>query len=249
MDILNDLLATLPDGRVAHVNIGLHWTAVVIEVEGQRCCGLASTLHNDHSHGVPDIPQAGELESLSGLELANFMLEKQPTMASVGMAAINALLPKQANTWVTLNAEDVIAEKGAGKSVVLIGHFPFVQRLEPEVGSLTVLELEPRPGDLPVSAARDVIPKADVLAITSMTLLNHTLQGLLVYANPDAKVIMLGPTTPLSPVMFEHGIDLLCGAVVSEIDPVLSAVRQGANFKQVHRSGVQLVSIGRPSRD
>jgi len=245
MSLIKDLIATLPDGRVAHVNIGLHWTAVVIEVEAELHCGLASTLHNDHSHGVPDIPQAGELEALSGLELARFILENQPTMASVGMAAINALLPKQPDTWVTLNAEDVIAEKGAGKSVVLIGHFPFVRRLEPKVGSLTVLELEPRPGDLPVSKAKDVIPPADVLAITSMTLLNHTLDGLLAYTNPDAKVIMLGPTTPLSPVMFEHGIDLLCGSFIANIDPVLSAVRQGANFRQVHRAGVQLVSVAR----
>jgi uncharacterized protein (DUF4213/DUF364 family) len=245
MSLINNLIATLPNGRVAHVNIGLHWTAVIIEVGGQRRCGLASTQHNDHSHGVPDIPKAGELEALSGLELARFMLESQPTMASVGMAAINALLPKQPETWVTLNAEDVIAEKGAGKSVVLIGHFPFVQRLEPKVGSLTVLELEPRAGDLPVSAAKDVIPPADVLAITSMTLLNHTLDGLLAYANPDTKVIMLGPTTPLSPALFHYGIDLLCGSVVTKIDPVISAVRQGANFRQVHRAGVQLVSMAR----
>ena len=73
MDLLNDLLATLPDGRVAHVNIGLHWTPVVVEVNGQQYCGLASTLHKDHYHGMSDIPQAGKLESLSDLELALFV--------------------------------------------------------------------------------------------------------------------------------------------------------------------------------
>jgi len=243
MKILKELLTTLPAGRVVDVNIGLHWTAAVVEVDGQRRCGLATTLHTNHQHGVPDIPKAGVLEKMPALELAKFIFEPGRTMTSVGMAVVNALLPQNPGTWVDLNAENVIAEKGADKSVVLIGHFPFVPRLEPRVGSLSVLELEPRPGDHHASTARDIIPTADVLAITSMTLLNHTLENLLEFANPKAYIIMLGPTTPLSPVLFDYGIDTQSGSVVTSIDPVLAAVRQGANFRQVHRAGVRLVSI------
>jgi uncharacterized protein (DUF4213/DUF364 family) len=243
MELLTNLLRTLPFGRVRHVNIGLHWTAVLVEVEGEQRCGLASTLHNDHQHGVPDVPQAGALEKQSALELANLVQEKSATMASVGMAAINALLPPNPETWVDLNAEEVIAEIGAGKEVVLVGHFPFVPRLEARVGKLSVLELNPRPGDLPVTAAEDVVPLASVLAITSMTLINQTLEPLLALRSPQACVILLGPSTPLSPVLYDYGFDILCGAVVTEIDPVLKAVRQGANFRQVHRAGVRLVSM------
>ena len=243
MKIIDDLLATLPDGRVANVNIGLHWTAVVVDVAARTRCGLASTLHDIHVHGVPDIPLAGKLEALSGRELANFMQEDKATMASVGMATINALLPKQPETWVDLNAEEVIAREGEGKSVVLIGHFPFIPRLKHKVGKLTVLELNPHFGDRPVSEAQEFIPSADVVAITSMTLLNNTLDGLLEMVHHKATAIMLGPTTPLSPVLFDYGIDLLCGSVVDNIEPVLRAVRQGANFRQVHRAGVRLVTI------
>lgn len=243
MKLITDLINTLPDGKVIHVNIGLHWTAVLVEVSSGRQCGLASTLHDEHCHGVPDIPEAGKLEQFSSLELASYSLEYGTTKASVGMAAINALLPRQPAAWVNLNAEDVITEEGKGKSVVLVGHFPFTQRLEKKVGKLTILELNPQPGDHPVSFADEVIPFADVVAITSMTLLNKTLDNLLGMIRPDATVIMLGPTTPLSPVLFDFGIDLLCGSIVENIESVLQAVRQGANFRQVHRSGVRLVSI------
>jgi uncharacterized protein (DUF4213/DUF364 family) len=246
MELLNDLLATLPDGSVAHVNIGLHWTVVVVEVEDRPRCGLASTLHNDHQHGMPDVPRAGELETLFGRELAAFIQLDQPALASVGAAALNALLPQHPETWVDLNAEEVIAEPGADKRVALIGHFPFVDRLRPRVGELTVLELNPPPGDLPGSAAKGLIPTADVVAITSTTLLNHTLDGLLKLCSPQAHIILLGPTTPLSPVLFNYGISLLCGSVVTAIDPVLRAVRQGGNFRQSHRAGVRLVSVRRP---
>jgi len=56
---------------------------------------------------------------------------------------------------------------------------------------------------------------------------------------------VLGPSTPLSPVLFDYGVDLLCGSIVTDIEPVLRAVRQGANFRQVHKAGVQLICMAR----
>ena len=120
MDIFNELMATLPNGRVASVSIGLHWTAVVMDVHGELRCGLASTLQDDHQHGVPTVPQAGNLENLTGLGLAALILAEQPTLVSVGMAAVNALLHQQPGSWVDLNAEDVIAVHGAGQHAGLL---------------------------------------------------------------------------------------------------------------------------------
>ena len=247
MSLLNKLVDTLPDGRIAQVCISTHWTAVVAEIEGQRRCGLASSLTAEHCrHGEPDVTQAGHLETLSGLELAALAQSDQPALASVGVAAINALIPPQPKTWVDLNAEEVIAEHGKGKKVVLVGHFPFIPRLRSRVGELIILEKRPEPGDLPADAAFDVVPDADVVAITGTTLINRTLDGLLELCSPRAHVILLGPSTPLSPVLFDYGIDLLCGSIVTAIEPVLRTVRQAGNFRQVHRAGVRLVSISRP---
>jgi uncharacterized protein (DUF4213/DUF364 family) len=46
-----------------------------------------------------------------------------------------------------------------------------------------------------------------------------------------APVLVLGPSTPLSPVLFDHGAHLLSGSVVEDIESVLRAVAQGANFR------------------
>lgn len=245
-NILSTIIRTLPEGSPRQVCVGLHWTAVVMEVEGAIRCGLASTLNAPHQHGIPAVPQAGSLEKMSGLALAALAQAEQPTLVSVGMAAVNALMPQRPDSWVDLNAEDVIAAHGVGQAVALIGHFPFVERLQRRVGKLTVLELNPQPGDLPVSMAAEVLPTAKVVAITAMTLLNHTLDGLLKLCAPDALVILLGPSVPLDPNLFDMGVDILCGSIVTSIDPVLAAVRQGATFRQVHRAGVRLVSIARP---
>ncbi|HEY46918.1 MAG TPA: DUF364 domain-containing protein [Anaerolineae bacterium] len=247
MKLLEKLLLDLPDGDVVDVRIGLHWTAVVTQLEGKQRCGLASTLGSPHEHShEPQVPQAGQLKTLTGRELATLALEKdQPTLASVGVAALNALLPLP-EVFSEVNAEYVLADCGADKRVAIVGHFPFIPRLRERVAELIVLERDPRKGDMPAQAASEVLPQSDVVAITGMALANHTLEGLLTLCKPEALVMVLGPSTPLSPILYDYGVDMLSGSIVAEIEPVLRAVSQGANFRQVHRAGVRLVTVKRP---
>lgn len=245
---MDDLLTTLPDGKISQVFIGLHWTAVVAEIGGNLRCGLASTLRWEQKpHGEANMPLAGRLEDQSGLALAALVRSEQLTQASVGMAAINALLPPHPEAWSDMNAEKVIAQQGANREVALIGHFPFVPRLLSRVGKLHVLDQNPRPGALPSTAASRILPQADVVAITGTTLINHTLDELLSYCSPRAQLILLGPSAPLSPVLFDHGVDFICGSAVTAIEPVLQVVSQGGNFRQVHRAGVRTVTMTRSS--
>ena len=246
MNLYKDLMSTLPDGDISQVLIGLRWTAVVSKVYGNLQCGLASTLAANHDHhSAPDVPSAGQLEISNGITLAACAESDSSVMRSVGVAAINSLLLSQNQPLVDQNAEEVIAAYGNGKRVVLVGSFPFIPRLESRVGNLTVLEITPSPGELPKNLAKDVIPTADVVAITGMTLINHTLESLLDLCSSQALVILLGPSAPLSPVMFDYGVDLICGSVVTDLEQVIRAIRQGANFRQVHRAGVRLVSMAR----
>lgn len=244
--LVTALLASLPDAAVLDVRIGLSWTAVVVELAGRRRCGLAATLRGRRGHGSATIPDAGHLVGVSARELASWARPDAGslTQASVGFATLNALLAAAApgQQWAELNAAEVIAERGAGRRVALVGHFPFVEELRERVGALWVLELEPRPGDLPASAAAEVLPRADIVAITSTTLINGSFAGLMALRNPAALTMLLGPSTPLSPILFDYGIDILSGALVEDIDATLHAVSQGAGFRQVHRAGVRLVT-------
>ena len=240
MTLYDDLLATLPDGEVREVTVGAQTAAVVVEVEGRRQCGLVSRLR-DKNHPNGDCPVKNGFHSAR--ELAQWVHSPDITETAIGMATINALLPRQEQHWVDINAEEVIALHGAHKHVVLVGHFSFVSRLRERVGKLSVLELRPRGDDLPAEAAPRVVPQADVVALTGTTLLNHTFEGLLNLCRPEAKVLVLGPTTPLSPVMFRHGVNYLCGSLIENEKAVLQAVSQGAGFKKIHRQGARLVSM------
>ena len=243
MNLLQEISSGLPDGKVEKICVGAHWTGVVVERDGHRRCGLASNpikgFHADETLRT----KLSELEQQNALALCDLAIDQPPPLTSVGLAAINALLPLQPERWVERNAGDVLAQKGKGKQVALVGHFPFVPELREQVGKLNVLELRPQDGDLHASEAPRIIPQSDVVAITSMAFVNGTMDGLLKLCPPEAYVIVLGPSTPLSPLLFAHGMDMLCGRIVDVIDPVLDSIMADNGFQQIKRHGVRLVTI------
>ncbi len=96
--------------------------------------------------------------------------------------------------------------------------------------------------DLPASAAPEILPQADLVAITGMAFINQTLPGLLELCRTDAYILVLGPSTPLSPILGDFGVKLLAGAVVEDVPAVLAALEQGGTFRQLHKAGVRLVT-------
>jgi len=247
MGVIDDLLTAAPDGAVRDVLVGAHKTAVVAAVGGVRRCGLASTPRDDEHHygGGPGVREAGALLERDARALAALARSPSPMEAAIGIAAINALLPREEARWQDLNAEEILADRGAARRVVLVGHFPFVPRLRERTGTLHVLEQHPRGDDLPLEAAAEIIPQADVLGITGAVFINHTFETLMALRRPEALVVVLGPSTPLSSVLFDHGVDVISGTVVEDVDAVMRAVGQGANFQQLRRLGIRLVTMTR----
>jgi uncharacterized protein (DUF4213/DUF364 family) len=170
------------------------------------------------------------------------MNSDSPLQRCLGLAALNAALPPLAGEYTDENASSLVARLGRNQAVALIGHFPFVEALRAQVKQLWVLEKNPLPGDLPAERAPEILPQAGVVAITGMTLTNHSLAGLLAHCAPGAEVLLLGPSTPLSARLADFGVTWLGGSLVEDIDLVLNGVRQGATFRQLHHLGVRLIT-------
>jgi hypothetical protein len=227
--LLADLKADAP---VRQVLVGAFWTAVVLEGDPPRC-GLASTLRAETHDEGPPVRQPGRLGEHSGRELAEWLHLPRILEASIGMAAFNALLDVDESACVDLNAEELIVERGADRRVAIVGHFPFVERVRQAAAACWVLELHPRPGDLAAVHAEEVLAQADVVALTGTSLLNHTFDGLLALCRPEAFVVVLGASAPLSPVLLERGVDAVAGTKVVDVPAVLRAVGEGATFRQI----------------
>jgi uncharacterized protein (DUF4213/DUF364 family) len=234
------------DAPVRQVLMGAFWTAVVLDTEPVRC-GLASTLRGETNHQGPPVPEAGNLLDYSARELAAWLASPETLQASIGLAAYNALLDVDETTCAQINASRVILERGTGRRVAIVGHFPFVDEIREAAESCWVLELHPRPGDVSADRADELLPQADVVALTSTSLINHTFEELIHLCRAESFVIMLGPSTPLSPVLFDFGVEVLSGTRVRDSERVLRSISQGATFRQIkRRGGLRLLSMTRP---
>lgn len=237
--IIPDLISNLPvkPVPVRSVLVGAHWTGVC-----SSHCGLATTIIGDKPHDHASVVRdAGHLHEKSAQELATYALSKDPLEASIGIAAINSLLEVNETDAVEINASEVLKKKGAGKNIAIVGHFPFIPKLQSVAENLWVIEQHPVGDDYPAESADDLIPRADVVALTASALINHTLDNLLDLCRPDAQVMILGPSTPLSPVLFDHGANIIAGSRVTDESSVLNCIGQGATFQQV--TGVRLLAF------
>jgi uncharacterized protein (DUF4213/DUF364 family) len=237
MGILDDLLNSLDtDTPVRSVLVGAHWTVIC-----SRHCGMASTTMSSHPHGHVQVRDAGRLHQISARELAELARSTELLEASIGVAALNSMLDVDESLAVESNASEALMSRGRGKNIVLVGHFPFIQQLREAARQLWVIEQNPVEDEYPAEAAVDLLPQAEVVAITSSSLINHTLDRLLSLCTSKQTVMLLGPSTPLSPVLFNYGVDIMSGARVVDETAVMRTVGQGASFRQVE--GVKLLTF------
>ncbi|MDR0838857.1 MAG: DUF364 domain-containing protein [Oscillospiraceae bacterium] len=234
-EIYDRLIAEIPgDITIDDCISGSNWTMV----SSGDMCGIAITVKAQSRAG------AG-LGTVSGARLADVAeLSKSWnfTEASIGVAAINAYYntPEKAARLecVTGDAFVAFAEECAGKNVAVIGHFPNIEKQLAPICSLSVLERDPSRDDYPDSACEYILPSQDFVFITGMTFVNKTVTRLLQLC-AGAKVALVGPSVPLSPVLFEYGADYLCGFCVT--DPALAAdhVKAGAR-SEIFGSGAMV---------
>ena len=236
MKIIRDLLDTLAgcDHPVRRVMIGLHWVAVE-----SRYVGLAHTFRPPGKYEVAD---SGALVGISALALAQRALSWNPLEASLGLAALNSLIEATGRQG---NIFDRIPKLATGSKFTVIGRFPFNDEVR-KAGSMGwFLEMEPRCDELPPPACEVVIPQSDLLVVSATSLINHTLPRLLELA-ADTHAIVLGPSTPMSDVLFRHGADVLAGVAVTDVEALFQSVAQGVkSFNKL----AGIVALSKDRRD
>ncbi len=232
--LLDDLLASLGDdeARVRDVRVGVNTIGVL-----SRQLGLAHTRPAPHSA----VRDAGQLIGRSARELAEYARSSNPIEAGIGVAAMNSLIMPQGER---LNAIDFLVEQGRGKKIAMVGRFPRAHAVQRVAGELWVLEKDPGPGDLPESEAPNLIPRADIVAITGSTLANGSLQQLLELA--QGYTVVFGPSTPLSPVLFSWGVDLIGGTRVTDPEVILLRISQGGNSVCQFKDSLEFLALRKP---
>ncbi len=239
-NLLRLLLAAVesPDAVVEEFVVGSRFVAVL--ADGR--VGLASTLGARR-----DSAETARLARLPGeplLEAARLLLCDDALLASVGLAALNAGLspPGQASE---VRSQEWLVELCRGREAVVVGDFPFTARLSSVASELHLMELRAIEESTPASQWGSALASCQVAVITGTALLTRSLTRFLAGASQAVKVV-IGPSTPLSSVLFDQGAEILAGCRVSDPLAVLRAVRDDGSFREIKKSGVRLIAWARP---
>ncbi|WP_102275566.1 DUF364 domain-containing protein [Cytobacillus massiliigabonensis] len=238
------LIEEVMDGTVAEeVVVGQVWTVTISNTTG---LAMSSPLLTTR-HFVPGTCQGKTIKELSRSIKSWDFLE-----AAIGLSAINSILNSRETMISMVNngfhqlpsgsVFDVLKDEIKGKKVAGIGHFPKVDELS-KLCNLTVLERKPLNEDFPDPAAEYLLPEQDIVFITSSTLINKTAPRLLELSK-NSLTIMLGPSTPLSPVLFEMGVDIISGLIVEESEQVLRCIKEGGGIHHF-RNAVTYVNLAK----
>lgn len=176
--------------------------------------------------------------------------------ASIGLAAINAYYnhpetAKAAGVPVSdgRGVEDRIYDPFVmsqreikGKVVTVVGHFPFIETLFAPVCDMRIVAGEvPSEGDYPVSAAEFLLPESDYVFLGGGGMIDKTLPRLLTLSKNAEKVVIVGPSTTLSPILFDYHVHDLSGYVVKDVQKAANLIK-GIEYGKIYSTG-QKVSL------
>ncbi|QGM46866.1 Rossmann-like domain-containing protein [Methylocystis heyeri] len=221
--LYRDLILGVDESEVRRIVCGARW----IMVEGPSGTGLAY-LPKHPRELASRLPRHAR-ESLR--TLAELAQSTDPLDTALGVAAINAHYNR-----VGLDAK---AGNGAKKlrdvpgRPVAIGAFPGIDGIFPDC---TVVETDPRPNEYPLAALDALLPGRGAAVINSSALINRSLSRILRLA-ASRDVALIGPSTPLTPRLFDYGLRVLGGLIVDDTDGLANAIASGALPREFGRFG------------
>lgn len=213
---------------VDEVLVGLNWTWLRA---GARC-GVARSPERG-TQGARSVRCEVPLVGRSLAELAGWLCSLDPLRRSIGLAAVNAFWNRPVpSTKAHQGGLERFASPGDG--LVVVGGFRAAMAQLPNA---RVIEREPQGRDLSVADADSALDGANAIAITAQTLMNGSLEPLLAKASALPTRLLLGPSAPVTPVLFEHGLTAVAGRAITHPDMARAFVAEtGAMIALDHLS-------------
>jgi len=222
--------------QVKTLSLGLAYTAVCTSDGG---LGVAYTWLEDRKHPCLAHDTQGFFEGRLAIDLLPGILDSTPLKRSMALALINALNHKTAGNMPQDKTNQHLFDKlgvEQGTRVAMVGYFgPLIKAFQARGAELEIIDKAREMGNFDRFCEK-LGNWAEVLFLTSTSILNQSTEEILTRTSREVRTVMLGPSTPLVPKAFQHHpITMLAGTVPMEHNGVLQAVRNGAGTRIIQR--------------
>ncbi len=223
--------------RVEHLCLGLGYTAVATSDGG---VGIAYT-YFDAKTGCMMHEGYENPEGKPALKLLEKILSDNPLQRSMALAAINALNFQAASNFREKSDNRLLLESlgiGPGTRIAMVGQFkPLIQLFEKQGAEVAVHDIEKQIG-AKESFYEKLKSWAEVVVVTSTSLLNNTTEEVLGQVGTEAKTVLMGPSTPLVPEAFDSlPVRYLAGTVPVDVAGTFRAIRHGTGTPIIQKFG------------
>jgi len=237
----HDTLATVAQQhQVVEARLGLGYMAVVLN---NGAVGLAYTFRHETNASCTAFEGLDGIAGCSALRLLGMLGSADRLEAGLGLATVNALTQHEPREELCGDIVELL-DLRASDHVGMVGHFaPVALRLAERVKELTVFERIDAPTATmrPAAEAAATLPHCDIALITATTLINHSIDELLSAAQHCREVVILGASTPLSPLLFAGTpVTMLSGVQVRDTAALLRVISEGGGMRRFSRHVAKL---------
>jgi uncharacterized protein (DUF4213/DUF364 family) len=228
-------LAQAQNVGVEILSLGLGYTAVTTSDGG---IGLSYTYFSDKKSCLV-LNSRVYYEGRAADQLLEKIRSDTPIERSMALALINALnyrasleLPEDADNNIMFERFKI----DRGRRVAMVGYFgPLVRNFEQKGVSLEILDISRGLGSKEAFYQK-LKNWAQVLLLTSTSILNNSTEEILANVGEKVKTVMLGPSTPMAADAFSRlPVAMLAGTVPIDKENTLKAVRHGMGTPILHR--------------
>lgn len=231
---------------VCDVVLGLGYTAVLLS---DGSCGSCFTYRGELGAKCGVYADAGRIAGKTAAELIDLAMSVNLAEASLGVAAINAVLNRDYEAGEdAMNVMDIRPTDKVG----MIGYFhPIVQKFDGRVEQLYIFERNLTDGRLYPDWSEDIyLPQCEVVIISGVTFINKTIDHILELAKNAKEIVIMGASACMAPELLQkYGVTVIAGSKVHNAELMLKMVAQGGGGIEVQECLHKLCCRIAPRRD
>ena len=249
IELINEIIGNkIADIKVERAVLGLFFTGVKLnngfgglcftpikEIPEAVCCPSSAKA----------MPISGKLSNRPVLDYLKDLSSENSLRKALAIAALNALSQyclelgayKEFEITENCDAFDKIDVKKFRKAVVVGVLVPMIKKLIAGNADFKILEKDPSTLKahemnyfIPADRYEEIVPSADLLVITGVTVLNDTLPYILKIAKKGAEILVTGPTASMLPQpFFKRNVTMIGGIAVTKPDELLDIIAEGGS--------------------